>query len=233
MIEEIVEVARAVQYEMSYLNHVSKSDVLSESSFKYPAVEWLERKGGKEKVFFEKAHLLFKYRKTDISWKDGNIQNVIEMKYVKADTADKTEQQRYFNDLLRLAHIIIEDSHANAYFLACGQTEYWKPCFQNFGMEAPTGVVPIISYDDEKKREKTTVNGVYSQWFSFDNSDPTRVIDTNSFSEFYGQFVSDYKFKMSTKNHPDRMVIKTELLWISEVDSMQNPCATAVWRITL
>lgn len=233
MVGEIIEVARAVQFEMSYLTHVSKSDVLSESSFKYPAVEWLERKGGKEKVFFETAHPIFSRKRTDISWEDGSYSNFIEMKYVKKETAAPSEQQRYFNDLLRLAYIVMTIPQSKAYFLACGQAENWKPCFQNLGIAPPTGKVPVVPRVDGEGNTKMSVNGIYSKWFSFEGSDPTKIINTNEYLEFYSHFVKNYNFREGVTVHFDHIVIKTTLQWISEIDSLLSPCATAVWKISV
>lgn len=228
--EEIVDVARAVHYEMSYLSHVSKSDVVSESSFKYPAVEWLERKGGKDKVYFEKAHPVFYRRKTDISWFEDKKANYIELKFVKKETAGESEQQRYFDDLLRLCHIKMLNPHSNVYFIACGQTTNWKQCFQNLGIEAPAEAVPIVPYTEKAKTEVKT-NGAYSKWFSFDGSDIGKDIDTKEFQKNYDTFTENYKFREESK-HPDGLVLRTTLLWISE-ESMFSSCSTAVWKVDL
>lgn len=233
MVDEIVNVARAVHYEISYLNHVSKSDVISESSFKYPAVEWLERKGNGEFVLFEKAHPVFLSRKYDIRWGRESSPSYLEMKYVKKDTAGKTEQQRYFNDLLRLAHILLFNQKARAFFLACGEIENWTPCFQYLGMKAPIGNVPVVPYREGGKAEAKAVEGVYSQWFSFDSSDSCRTIDSDQYKDFYTAFMEEYKFRNKSLNHLDRIEFKTSLEWISEINSLYSPCVTAAWEITL
>ena len=233
MVDEIVNVARAVHYEISYLNHVSKSDVISESSFKYPAVEWLERKGNGEIVLFEKAHPVFLSRKYDIRWGTESSPCYMEMKYVKKDTASKTEQQRYFNDLMRLAHIQLLNQDARVFFLACGEIENWTPCFQYLGLKAPAGDVPLEPYQEGGKTETKEVEGVYSQWFSFDSSDSSRTIDTDQNKDFYTAFREEYKFRDKSLNHLDRIEFKTSLKWISEINSMLSPCVTAAWEIAI
>lgn len=233
MIDEIVNVARAVHYEISYLNHVSKSDVISESSFKYPAVEWLERKGDEEKVFFEKAHPVFLSRKYDIRWGKEPSPCYLEMKYVKADTAGKTEQQRYFNDLLRLAHILLHNRKARVFFLACGEIENWNPCFQYLGVKVPTGDVPSVPYQGGQTKDAKKVDGVYSQWLSFDSSDPIRPVDSNQYNDFYTTFKNEYQFRVKESHHPEKMEFKTNLKWISEINSMLSPCVTAAWEILI
>ena len=233
MADDVLNVARAVHYEMSFLNHVSKSEVLSESAFKYPAVEWLERKGGKNEVLFEKGHPVFYKRRTDISWLEDKVWSYIEMKFVKGDTAGETEQQRYFDDLLRLIHILMRNAYALCYFLACGKTDNWMDCFQNLGIKSPKGKVPNQTYQDVNEKREKIVDGNYAKWFSFNSSDSVREIDTKNFPTLYDSFCNRYKFKDATEKHPERIVLFTKLHWISEVKGFQSPCSTALWQVEL
>lgn len=233
MIDDIVNISRAVHYEMSYLNHVSKSKVLSESSFKYPAVEWLERQESKGEILFEQRHPVFYRRKTDISWWEDDAFFCVEMKYVKEATAGEAEQQRYFDDLLRLTHILLNTPSAHVCFLACGQAVNWMQCFQNLGAEAPLGNMPAEPYVDDKQKKIVKVHGIYSHWFSFDGDNPTKEVSTTENQDKYKTFVCNYKFREDGRQHPEGVQFRTTLRWISEVYSMLSPCATAAWEVSL
>ena len=229
---DIVGIARAVHYDTSYLYHVSKNDVLSESSFKYPALEWLERQCENVKVGFEESHPLFSRRRVDIKWELNNVNCFLEMKYAKKETADKSEQQRFFNDIFRLASIAKNMTGSQCYFLVSGNSINWMQCFQN--LEAiSSGDYQIKQYPTEKQidSDKTIVSsGIYSEWLSFDMANPERTIRSYK-NGFYKSFKKDYSFKDKSIKHENKITVGTKLLWISKQDLLENSCMTAVWMV--
>lgn len=229
---DIVGMARAVHYDTSYLYHVSKNDVLSESSFKYPALEWLERQCENVKVGFEKSHPLFSRRRVDIKWELSKVNYFLEMKYAKKETADKSEQQRFFNDIFRLASIAKNMPESQCYFLVSGNSINWMQCFQNIEATLPSNS-QIKQYPTEKRNVsvKTVVSsGIYSEWLSFDMENTERTIRTYK-NDFYKSFKKDYSFRDKSMKHARSLTVGTRLLWISEQESLENSCMTAVWKV--
>jgi hypothetical protein len=67
---DLIQLANAVQWWMSYTSAVGRSYVLAESSIKYPLTEYLERTSPNE-IKLEYPHPKLKKRRIDICFEDS------------------------------------------------------------------------------------------------------------------------------------------------------------------
>ncbi len=242
-IDAISGVAMAVHHNMSFLHTVSVTDVMAECCFRNPAIEYLERKqlGSKHKIYLEYRHPVFKSKRIDLAWEMGkkaigkpNI--FLEMKYVKAETANESEFQRYFNDLTRLAILCSNydansDSNYKCYFIASGNSFDWNNCFKSIA-ERNTGSQYITPIKNEKDHDNTLKDSLYSQWLSFDIDKNERTINTDDYKHFYDYFCNHYKKRSTDDNPRDGIIYKTKLLWLSDQQSpLMNTTCTGLWEV--
>ncbi len=108
---EIQKLARSIYYWLNYVETVSKSQLLLESSVRYPLAEYIERQV-RAIVSLEVPHPLFSGHNLDFVYKKDKNQRNIELKYLHEYSNDTNERQRIFNDLIRLA--VLKD---NGYFI--------------------------------------------------------------------------------------------------------------------
>lgn len=112
-------IAETVFYWLNYHYIVSKSNVLIESSIRFPLTEYIERRLGK-KVVLEAEHPVFQGLHYDFNYKIGNIQRNIELKYLHDYSDREAEYKRYFDDIVRLA--VLEGKN---YFILCGERDLY------------------------------------------------------------------------------------------------------------
>lgn len=233
IIEEIEKkISRIVHYRSSSLVDISNTEnILSESFFKYPIIEYLERNLC-SRIDLEKKHPNFKYRRIDIFWEKDSIKNYMELKCVKTRTPD--ELQRYFNDLLRLYYIFksSKGEKINCYFLASGKSDDWNFCFKNYRIDISESYKQKEYSSDNKEETKESENAIYSNWFSFDIEEPEKIITKNNTESFYKEFKDEYKFSQENISFENDFKFKTRLLWINE-NSFRDPCSTAMWKIEI
>ncbi len=234
----VIDMARAVHYHLSYLNAVSRTESVAESCFRQPAIEYIERHPQLGySVFLEHRHPIYKYRRIDLSWAKGNTDtpsSFMEMKYVKVETAGEPEQQRYYNDLLRLASVLANNKESKCYFLASGQILNWEQCFIN--AYTPDESNKKIAETGTEKREpnKLMVKSVYNNWFSFDNNNPVKEVVISNDITRYKEFQKDYKKRTDVpKKNLKRFT--THLLWLSGNDptNLSDNTMTAIWEIVV
>lgn len=232
----VINMARAVHYQLSYINTVSRTDVLAESYFKLPAIDYIERHPNLGyNVFLEYPHPVFKYRRIDISWGKGKAEapsSFMEMKFVKAETAGISEQQRFYNDLARLAAILAIRDKTHCFFLASGLKLNWEECFINTYKPDQTTTETRTTKSGKKKKNNRKVKSIYQKWFSFDSKNPGKIISIKKNNCWNKAFLDEYETREET-NKCILNRIKTRLLWISEADSnsLQDNTMTAIWEI--
>ena len=250
-------VAKAIHHNLSYLQTVAITDLLAESCFRNPAIEYLERKAGIPFISMEYRHPVFKSKRIDLAWTGGVIKSddrsvdtttnntkregtlepdsFLEMKYVKSETANGSEIQRYFNDILRLAILCSDyDVYSNkdfrCFFIASGSGLNWQTCFQSFvNSERSDVITPIAS---GQSRPLEVIESEYNNWFSFDINNPIKQIDTKNHKKRFDFFSDDYVLR-STKKHPTKdIVFYTQLLWIEDTkEELLDRTVTGLWRV--
>ena len=153
-------VANVVHSWIGYLYEVSETKHLAaESSLRYPITGLLERKGEISNIELEKIHPYFSQKRIDFYWKMENVENYLEMKYVRSSYVNA---QKILNDVFRLALIGNENTHK--YFLVCGKIEDFQKYFQNFqnkikAIEKMNEGVKILQSGDGNK--------LFDSYFSF------------------------------------------------------------------
>ena len=68
-------VAKAIHHNLSYLQTVAITDLLAESCFRNPAIEYLERKAGIPFISMEHRHPVFKSKRIDLAWTGGVLKS--------------------------------------------------------------------------------------------------------------------------------------------------------------
>lgn len=230
----VIDMAKAVHYHLSYINSVSRTDVVAESCFRFPAIEYIERhpKFGYS-VILEHSHPVYKFRRIDLAWAKKGADSpsaFMEMKYVKKETAEKSEQQRYYNDLERLATILSTDNNAKCYFLASGLSLNWEDCFMNTYKPDETNTDTEVTKAGKKKKNDRKIKSVYNDWFSFSAEKPGKVIKIKD-DIWHRAFIGDYK-RRNDVPEPSLRRFTTRLLWISgDAHSFEDTSITAIWKI--
>ncbi len=233
------QLATAIMWWLSYTSAVGRNYVLSESSIKYPASEYLERLNIDE-IVLEYSHPKLSRKRFDLFFsKNSKEKAVFEFKYIKnGSTRTQDEKQRIFNDLMRL-YLFLDAEH-KAYFLICGnqsdfikdfqkiksnQTNYIEPKFKNL---LPDTIVP---------------EGFYTKWFSFDADQPNKTIDLNDtlteykdiydlfFKEYAGQHLSKTKENLQK---PEKLMTSLVFLSgnVSQPTGLFQPSKIGVWEIS-
>jgi len=241
---DLIQLANAVQWWMSYTSAVGRSYVLAESSIKYPLAEYLERTNP-EKIKLEYNHPKLEKRRVDIYFKSSdNTETLIEFKFIKdKSTNSGDEKQRIFNDLMRL-HLTL-DNDKQCYFLICGSQADFINSFQSIVKKKYTNVNQYIQpYNTSKTIKKFIAKGFYTKWFSFNINDAEKIIKikgsyvSKEHKEYYNGFEKEYSesFKNKTGNDlilPDK--IKTKLLYLSkDIDNnnkFYQPSKIGIWKI--
>lgn len=235
----VIGMAKAVHFQLSYINTVARTEVLSESCFRLPAIEYIERHPNLGfTLFLEHPHLVYKYRRIDLSWGKKGVEtptSFLEMKYVKNETANIVEQQRFYNDLMRQAAILLFFKKAKCYFLTSGLSINWDNCFIN--TYNPIRNTTIMEMETVRRGKRKTnrekVKSVYNKWFSFDIQKPGRVFNIDTETEYHNNFQRDYVLKA---NVPEINIkrLRTRLLWISgtvDPSTFEGGNITGIWEV--
>lgn len=175
--------ARSVYYWLCYVYNSSNSDVLLESSVRFPLVEYLERREGivvsLEKKIDGYSHRAvdFYFEKTEnYTDKSGKLSQkviasfYIEIKFVSIDTGDASVRQKIYDDLNRLRHYAKDDVFC--YFIMCGPTSYFETAFRKVSVKSERG---SLRQNGEAK-SKASKRTIYNDWFSFNIKKPDKLI---------------------------------------------------------
>lgn len=137
---DVIKASTSTYFWLSYLQATSNCNIIAESSIKYPFVEFLER-NGYEKIQLETHHPCFNTRYLDLfcgNVSDDNIAILdedallyIEFKFVRPDTRNGKEQQRIFDDLMRLFQVKKKHPDTLCYFMITGEATLYESCFKS------------------------------------------------------------------------------------------------------
>lgn len=148
--------AESVHHWLSYVAHVSRADLLLESSLRFSIGEFIERKW-REECLLERPHPHFPSRPVDFIWSVDSLKiiytedgpkvltpegekdavneiyksgYVMECKYVSPQTNGMRDKQRIFNDLCRLYYVLGTYPKAHTVFMMAGDTIDFVKHFQ-------------------------------------------------------------------------------------------------------
>jgi len=240
----VIQLANAVQWWMSYVSAVGRSYVLAESSIKFPLAEYLERSNLKE-IKLEYTHPKLLNRRFDLHFEDSkNTKTAIEFKFIKnGSTRETSEKKRVFYDLMRLDLYL--DNNKKGYFLICGaQSDFSTDFYRLLSKPSNTSDNNLFITPDTKVKttKKLKSEGFYSKWFSFNIKKPEKEIllqvKSGEYQEIYQSFLDEYKdiFKKSTQNELSLPYsLTTKLLYISQEykneDRFYQPATIGIWEI--
>ena len=236
---DVKNASQAVFHWLCYIQMASRCNILAESSIKYPFVECLERMGY-EKIHLEARHPIFLSRYMDlfcgnitdeehIAILDDDAKVYVEFKYVRTDTRERKEQQRIFDDVLRLYQVKHKHPDTFCYFIITGDTVTFESCFRSIKKPAQTKST-IEETPFNQSPERPIAQGIYSEWFSFniDVNQGYKEITLHN-NTYFQEFLKKYK-KCSLS---DTDIVKTHLLSnCLEQDRDLYPQALALWEIS-
>ena len=235
---EIGHFASSIVWWLNYIIAVGRDYVISESALKIPAAEYLEKSEIKD-IELEYPHPSFLLKKCDLYFYNphSTTETVFELKYVKKDsTRAPSEQQRIFDDLMRLYFFL--DKNKTGYFLICGNQKDFNISFRRLSLK-PSYLIPKT-----KTRSSSIISpDFYSEWFSFDFNNPDKIIDLNTsdtkYKSIYDNFLNNYsdpyynklKIKLTLPNH-----LTTKLVFLSqEMSSTKIPqtIQIGIWEVAI
>lgn len=231
--------ARSIYYWLCYVKNSTDSNVLLESSVRFPLVEYLERREGITSVCLEKkikgySHRAFDFyfekrdKTTDkVTGKTKEITRArfyVEIKFVSIDTGDATIRQRVFDDLSRLRYYAKKDTFC--YFIMCGPTVMFRTSFQSVAPKVERGEFPQYKIGEEP----TLYTSVYNDWFSFSISEPEKSIDITDIKhrKYSKHFDKDYK-----KGKLKSLSFISRLIQIfPNGNDVESPQSVGIWQIS-
>lgn len=238
----INQLATAVMWWLSYKSAVGRNYVLSEAAIRFPVSEYLEQSTADE-IELEFGHPKLFKKRFDLFFKDHlDDSNVFEFKYIKKGSTRSTdEKQRVFDDLMRL-NLYLTDTQ-KGYFLICGDQFQFISSFQTLLLKPTDADGTFIKPKIRSSAPTTTPpKGFYTEWFSFDNDNPGKIIDiknsTGEHKDIYDSFLSDYTIPFEKKGNgklvlPDS--IKTKLVFLSEdfkhQAGLNQPAKIGIWEV--
>lgn len=227
--ERLLRATRCLHYWLCYLKNASSNDKLfAESSLKFPFVESLERHNINE-IELEYNHPNYEKKREDvkIAYPQDNQGNqeccYIEFKFVREDTTAKQEQQRYFNDIMRLWTIHTNEQNSSCYFIVCGPTEVFNGCLKGEQLSL-NGKDKIVESQLNKKRNiKKTA---YKEWLSFNRKQRVKRITPQK--DFVDGFNKEYNVDYAYQDI--KIMTRLVLLLPDRMDNDQS-YSVGLWHV--
>lgn len=256
-----VHLGEAIYSWLNYISYTSDSNVLAESSVRYPLAEFIERRLQKpvtlefnhpcvpqpptghkrciDFVFSKIGENIVNAKKNEI----GEERVYIELKYVSKSYKDSNEIQRVFNDLVRLALVSTETNEC--YFILCGGNEDFcqfvkgSPEVEN-GSDGPK----LKQYIGNETQEE--IRSDYAKWLYLEKTEENEAImtiltDSNSVKSIKGKknytkgFDKEYNHKKdkSRVKNPVKIpkTICTELVYIRDSSGVSRKMMVAIWKV--
>lgn len=179
---EIQQLAQSIYHWLNYVDTVSKSQLLLESSVRYPLAEYIERQV-QAKVSLEDPHPRFDGHFLDFVYKKNKSLRNIELKFLHEFSNDTNERQRIFNDLIRLAVL-----KAKGFFILCGN----KFDFNNIIAYTP-GTLDGKNMPDGRI-VRTRRRNDFSKWLPLEYSKDPITFQIASFPKYIHRFENYYGF---------------------------------------
>ena len=225
------QLGEAIYSWLSYTSCTSESNVLAESSVRYPLAEFIERRlqrpvtlelthpclpqpktGHKRCIDFvfskiERKKIVYT-KKNEI----GKERVYIELKYVSENNKNLNEKQRVFNDLVRLA--LVSSKTNECYFILCGSNDDFRKYVNvSPAAEEDSNRHNLPTYTEEKTSKKR-ISSDYTKWLYFKKTkeDKIKEISTDSDSvksikgtkNYKDGFDDEYNFYTDKNNNKKR-----------------------------
>ena len=165
-------IAQSIFYWLNYNKTVSKSNLLLESSVRFPLVECLERRLG-ALVKLEADHDKYEGLKIDFRYNLYGKNHYIELKFLHDYSNNSQEQKRYFDDLVRLA--VLEGDN---YFILCGSRKYLENRIKQY--------LPDVKDPRDMLKERKASATIYPEWFMFKDIDTIQHFSPANYWSYVG-----------------------------------------------
>lgn len=244
----------AICYWLGYQFKIGRQQLVHEASLRYPISDALTATAlSVDQIELEKLHPVFKSKKIDlVTYKDtkskasNNLCEIYEFKLAKAatDKKGKSEHQRVFNDVVRLAYIH-KQMNLDCYFLMCGKKDDFAAFFvrQKTNTKVTAGAKQTMSQNkiSQKKKSDEMVwesEGLYKNWFDFKYGGVKNVIFNQSATNvksMLDKFQSKYKIRknqgMDWSNEKSIKIRTTCVAITTHAEAMKKTHAAGLWKI--
>lgn len=242
---------------LNYMSYTADSNVLAESSVRYPLAEYIERKLHK-KVLLEFKHPVvpqpdkghprmidFVFSKNDetINETIGDNRIYMELKYLNSRYQNSNEQQRVFNDIVRLA--LVSTPTNECYFILCGPTDDFETYIKGeasiqINNNKPTYQVSLGKgcKNSGRRKKKPTV---YSKWFGFKNDGKWKIIKKpktqTNLKKYFNDFDREYNYNGAQKISSPITIpntISTKLVYLMPDKTrsiIKKSMTVAIWQV--
>lgn len=207
----------------SYLRNNTCTEILSESSLRFPIIECLERRTQAQDINIEHLHPSFKMRRMDMVWNMNESYYALELKYLK-DYLSAEKVQLIYNDVFRLSYSCLDGYES--YLLICGRKDDFKSAFKK---SKRYNRIKIAALNKPKSSTSNSLNDV----FSIKKKSPVKQISFNNEShKEYKEFCETYKWK-DNERILDPLSIRTELIYLSKDSENAITHTVAIWKIKI
>lgn len=221
--------AKSVNLNLSFLNSVSSSVNILESSIQYPLLECMERRYHFNEIKLEYDHPVFKSKRCDLFWVQNDVSCLMEMKYKKKSIKDED----ILTDLIRQYFTL--DKGYKAYFLLCSKyTEQTLPSIP------PSDVKNVLNKTITNNNSKPVhYHHSFDKLLSEETDNPVRNIRLSrvkngkyEYDDTYKHLTLKYEFRNSEKKFPKDIVFNTRLVCqILPTDNAILSHRVEIWEI--
>lgn len=218
----IVNMGSAIAHWLGFQEKIGRSFMMNEDALKYPLSDYLVNAGNIEikYIVLERPHPNFSNRLVDLTIVDPitkRLYNLFELKLATSHTRKQTENQRIYNDIVRL-HLANRSTTDKCYFIITGKSINFQRDFKDF---------------------PSSTNGFYKKWFSFTKGQSiTFNIATETdpiYVAIYTNFINKYKSNYQNANgailqSPNSITTKCE--FITAYTRQFVPYMTGIWSIS-
>ena len=235
----IIKAALSTYNWLGYLGNATDcTDLIAESSLKYPFVECLER-NHVDNIHLEVGHPIFQRKRIDIcivpetngiiKFSIG-IPICVEFKFVHEDTDSKKERQRYFNDLLRLSYLKQYYKSAVCYFIVYGSSFLFNGKFRKTYKKPQQKTTDIV-----KTKSTYSCKSKYHDFLSFSSQNIKIVhLSNKKFTDYISVFNEEYLEQTSQNVDLSNIELRlaTKLVYLYK-SSSGNPYSMGIWEVTI
>jgi hypothetical protein len=221
----------ATTYWLSYQDKIGRSFMIKESSLKYPFADYLTGlKTPIDDIRLEHLHPDFKQRNIDLVTIDLNLpaslDSGVEFKIANSSTKYEPEQQRIFNDLMRV-YLLSANYGSAGYFVLFGKQADYVQFFRSIERIKPTR--SNASIPDPK--------GFYTKWFGFKKGETVKFDVSGEtdliYKRLYANFETEYKPSGSGKSIALPKEITTKCLAHSALSNKYSvPYVGGIWSVS-
>ena len=241
--DRFTELTEAICYWLGYQTNIGRKSFIHEASLRYPIADAITKDSiAINQVKLESLHPLFKGKRIDLAIftnisDESTLTELHEFKIAKYTSEKGDEHQRVFNDIVRLGYYNIV-SKKECYFLMCGSFDDFRQHFvgdKPLPLTADDGTITISPRNTKIINWKP--NGIYKDWFKFEQKTHTEIKFDNTdkdfgLSKFKSSYVLNDKLKNTDFYNSDSIILKTTCMAITPFGS-QRTHAAGIWKIEM